>query len=61
MANEDRISGRLLMEWERLAQEGLRGGLLEQVWSRRALALVREIRILWRESDRAPDASRPPD
>ena len=27
---------------ERLAQEGLHGGLLEQAWSRRALALVRE-------------------
>jgi hypothetical protein len=26
MANEDRLSVRLLAEWERLAQGGLRGG-----------------------------------
>jgi hypothetical protein len=32
-----------------LAHQGLSGGLLEQAWSRRALALTREIRILWRE------------
>ena len=31
---------------ERLAQEGLRGGLLEQAWCRRAIALVREVRLL---------------
>lgn len=61
MANEDRINSRLLTEWERMAQKGLRGGLLEQAWSRRALALVREIRILWREeSDRAHGAAGPP-
>jgi hypothetical protein len=60
MANDDRISGRMLAEWERLAQEGLKGGLLEQAWSRRALALVREIRILWQESDHAPRDGPPP-
>ena len=31
---------------ERLAKEGLHGGLLEQAWCRRALALVREVRGL---------------
>lgn len=55
MANEDRLTTRLLADWERLAQEGLRGGLLEQAWSRRTLALVREIRILRRETDTAAD------
>jgi hypothetical protein len=53
MANEDRLSPMLLAEWERLAQEGLRGGLLEQAWCRRALALAREIRLLWREAAQA--------
>ena len=38
-----------LAQIERLAHEGLRGGLLEQAWCRRALALVREVRAL-RES-----------
>jgi hypothetical protein len=51
MADEGRITARILAERERLAQEGLRGGLLEQAWSRRALALVREIRLLWREAE----------
>ena len=46
MANEDRLTDRMLTDWERLAHEGLHGGLLEQAWSRRALALVREIRTL---------------
>ena len=55
MANEDRLTTRLLADWERLAQEGLRGGLLEQAWSRRTLALVREIRMLRRETDTAAD------
>jgi hypothetical protein len=49
--HEDRLTPRLLAEWERLAQQGLRGGLLEQAWSRRALALAREIRMLWREAE----------
>jgi hypothetical protein len=53
MANEDRLSPMLLAEWERLAQEGLRGGLLEQAWCRRALALAREVRLLWREAAQA--------
>ena len=44
MANEDRLSLTELADIERLAQEGLHGGLLEQAWSRRALALVREVR-----------------
>jgi hypothetical protein len=51
MANEDRISEKMLADWERLAHDGLRGGLLEQAWSRRALALAREIRTLWRETE----------
>ncbi|HEV8573572.1 MAG TPA: hypothetical protein VGR43_02585 [Dehalococcoidia bacterium] len=49
MANEDRLSATVLADIEQQAQEGLRGGLLEQVWGRRALALVREIRLLWHE------------
>jgi hypothetical protein len=53
VANEDRLNPRLLAEWERLAHEGLRGGLLEQAWCRRALALVREIRMLKREVETA--------
>lgn len=53
MANEDRLSPELLAQWERLAYEGLRRGLLEQAWSRRALALVREIRLLKREVETA--------
>ena len=53
MTNQDRLSPELLAEWERLAHQGLRGGLLEQVWSRRALALVREIRMLKREAERS--------
>jgi hypothetical protein len=32
-----------------LAKEGLHGGLLEQAWSRRALTLLREVRMLKRE------------
>jgi hypothetical protein len=52
MAGEDRVTPAMLAEIERLAREGLRGGLLEQAWSRRALALVREIRILRREAGR---------
>jgi hypothetical protein len=51
MANEDRLTPTLLAEWERLAQLGLRGSLLEQAWCRRALALTREIRVLWRERE----------
>ena len=50
MADGDRLNPKLLAKWERLAHEGLRGGLLEQVWGRRALALAREIRMLWREA-----------
>jgi hypothetical protein len=46
MANEDRLSPTVLAEIERQAQEGLHGGLLEKVWARRALALVREVRLL---------------
>jgi hypothetical protein len=49
MANEDRLTPTMLAELERLAQQGLQGGLLEQAWSRRALALVREVRLLRRE------------
>jgi hypothetical protein len=49
MANEDRLTPTMLAELERLAQQGLQGGLLEQAWSRRALALVREVRLLKRE------------
>jgi hypothetical protein len=46
---DDRLTPTVLTEIERLAQEGLHGGLLEQAWGRRALALVREVRILKRE------------
>lgn len=46
MANEDRLSPNVLAEIEQQAQEGLHGGLLEKVWARRALALVREVRML---------------
>jgi len=46
MANEDRLSQQVLADIERQAEEGLRGGLLEKVWARRALALVREVRML---------------
>jgi hypothetical protein len=46
MANEDRMSPQVLLDIERQAEEGLRGGLLEKVWARRALALVREVRWL---------------
>jgi len=45
---DDRLTPTVLSEIERLAQEGLHGGLLEQAWGRRALALVREVRILKR-------------
>jgi hypothetical protein len=51
MATDDRLDPMELADIERLAQEGLRGGLLEQAWSRRALALVREVRLLRREKD----------
>ena len=53
MAHEDRLTEKMLADWERLAHNGLRGGLLEQAWSRRALALAREIRILWHEAEAA--------
>ena len=46
MANDDRLEPTELAQIERLAHEGLQGGLLEQAWCRRALALVREIRML---------------
>jgi hypothetical protein len=46
MANDDRIDPAELAQIERLAHEGLHGGLLEQAWCRRALALVREVRLL---------------
>lgn len=46
MAPDDRVDPRELDDIERLAQEGLHGGLLEQAWCRRALALVREVRTL---------------
>ncbi len=46
MANDDRIDPTELAEIERLAHDGLHGGLLEQAWARRALALVREVRWL---------------
>jgi hypothetical protein len=59
VASEHRLSPELLAEWERLAHEGLRGGLLEQVWSRRALALAREIRILKREVETVKPSSWP--
>lgn len=53
---EDRLTPTVLTEIERLAQEGLRSGLLEQVWGRRALTLVREVRILKRELEAAGEA-----
>jgi len=53
MANDDRLDSLELADIERLAQDGLRGGLLEQAWSRRALALVREVRILKSEVEAA--------
>lgn len=46
MASSDQLSPSILAEIERQAEEGLRGGLLEKVWARRALALVREVRML---------------
>ena len=46
MATDDRLDPRELDDIERLAKQGLQGGLLEQAWSRRALALVREVRRL---------------
>jgi hypothetical protein len=46
MANEDRLSQQVLADIEQEAREGLHGGLLEKVWARRALALVREVRML---------------
>jgi hypothetical protein len=46
MAIDDRLDPRELDEIERLAKQGLQGGLLEQAWCRRALALVREVRLL---------------
>lgn len=42
----DRLSPTVLAEIERQAEQGLRGSLIDQVWSRRALALVREVRLL---------------
>ncbi len=52
MANDDRLDPMGLADIERLAQEGLNGGLLEQAWSRRALALVRKVRTLKREVEK---------
>jgi len=49
MATDDRLDPMELADIERLAKEGLQGGLLEQAWARRALALVREVRMLKRE------------
>jgi len=46
MATADRLDPRELDDIERLAKEGLHGGLVEQAWCRRALALVREVRML---------------
>jgi hypothetical protein len=60
MATDDRLDAMELADIERLAQEGLRGGLLEQAWSRRALALVREVRLLTREKD-ATERGKAPD
>ena len=54
--SEDRLPPKVLGEIERLAQDGLRGGLLEQAWGRRALALVREVRMLKRELEMAAGA-----
>jgi hypothetical protein len=55
MATDDRLDPLEIADIERLAQEGLQGGLLEQAWSRRALALVREVRMLKREVETAKD------
>jgi hypothetical protein len=49
MATDDRLDATELADIERLAKEGLHGGLLEQAWSRRALTLLREVRMLKRE------------
>ena len=57
MTTDDRLDPIQLADTERLAREGLHGGLLEQAWSRRALALVREIRMLKREVEAAGGAS----
>ena len=46
MATDDRLDPGELDDIERLAKQGLQGGLLEQAWCRRALALVREVRLL---------------
>ena len=46
MTTDERIDPAELAQIERLAKEGLHGGLLEQAWCRRALALVREVRML---------------
>ena len=46
MATDDRLDPRELDDIERLAKQGLQGGLLEQAWCRRALALVREVKLL---------------
>ena len=60
--SDDRLTPKVLGEIERLAHDGLHGGLLEQAWGRRALALVREVRMLKKElemaagSDPAADA-----
>ncbi len=53
MANDDRLSLTVLADIERLAHQGLQGGLLEQAWSRRALALVREVRLLRQDVETA--------
>lgn len=46
VATDDRLDPGELDDIERLAKQGLQGGLLEQAWCRRALALVREVRRL---------------
>jgi hypothetical protein len=46
MASDDRLNPGDLDDIERLAKEGLHGGLLEQAWCRRALTLVGEVRVL---------------
>jgi hypothetical protein len=55
MANEDRLSPQVLADIEQQAQDGLHGGLLEKVWARRALALVREVRMLRERLEVAED------
>jgi len=55
MAHEDRMSPKVLADIERQAEEGLRGSLIDQVWSRRALALVREVRMLRERLEAAED------